>query len=334
MLSLETGISNCKNIVKSPSLTLIKANKKQFIDLNNKSFKRLPKRVSPFPSFRLSGSMTLEACMVLPIFLFFMMTLLLSIEAVRLRENVWEAMHQAGSEAAFYGYETVYGSGGAGHTGAEAMEQKIKNYMQEQLFPYLCLKDGAEGLRITDISRMEESGNVELLAEYSLKPFIFWLPIGGNTSTGRETSTGGNTSTGREASTGGNTARGEIILRDKFFGHAWVGYRGDESAETEEKEIYVYITETGSRYHFSENCTALKLTVRAVREETAGELRNQAGGKYYPCERCKHTKGGLVYLTESGSSYHGEADCPSLKRTVYIVPLSEAGDRTPCGKCG
>ena len=37
---------------------------------------------------------------------------------------------------------------------------------------------------------------------------------------------------------------------------------------------------------------------------------------------------------EWGNKYHGETDCPSLKRTVYLVPLSEAGGRSACSKCG
>ena len=64
------------------------------------------------------------------------------------------------------------------------------------------------------------------------------------------------------------------------------------------------------------------------------EKRNESGGRYYPCELCEPGETGLVYLTQWGGKYHGRSDCPSIKRTVFIVPISEAGGRPPCRSCG
>ena len=74
------------------------------------------------------GSMAFEGSLVLPIFLFFMMTVLLGLESVRFQSNVQEALHQAGNRAAFEGYLTKYAKG----EGTEAKGQ-IREYLDSQL---------------------------------------------------------------------------------------------------------------------------------------------------------------------------------------------------------
>ena len=60
------------------------------------------------------------------------------------------------------------------------------------------------------------------------------------------------------------------------------------------------------------------------------DLRNESGGKYYPCELCgKKVSGMGVYITNYGSKYHTSMSCGGLKRKIYAVPISEtAGERS------
>ncbi len=244
------------------------------------------------------GSMALEGSLVLPIFLFFMMTVLLSLEAVRFQSDVQAALHQAGNEKAFAGWQVKYG-GGAGSNA----ESQIKEYLGGQLYPYLCVAGGETGLELRDLSSPDGSGHVEIIARYRLKPFISWLPIG------------------------------EIVFEDHFVGHAWTGYTGGEGQKDDSQETYVYVTKTGAKYHLFHDCTYLRVQIQAVGYEEAVQLRNRSGAKYHACQRCKPVKGSVVYITSDGRSYHGEADCSSLKRTVNMIPLSEAGAYGPCSKC-
>ncbi|MGN0377111.1 MAG: hypothetical protein ACI4ED_05705 [Suilimivivens sp.] len=247
--------------------------------------------------------MALEGCLVFPVFLLFLATLLYSLEMVRFQSDVYEAMHQVGSEACFYAYESLYGKAEIALGNRE--DDEIKLYLDEQFLPYLCAEGGSEGVQVTVTQDSHGKGNIEINTSYSMKPFIRWLPIG------------------------------NIRIQDNFFGHGFVGYTGDGTwAEEEEKEVYVYITPTGSKYHFSEECTYLKIKIEASPAEAVTSLRNGSGEKYYPCEYCDPKGNGLVYFTEWGNRYHGKSDCPSLKRTVYIIPISEVGERTACSKCG
>lgn len=244
------------------------------------------------------GSMAFEGSLVLPIFLFFIMTVLLGLEAVRFQSDVQEALHQAGNRAAFEGYLIKYARG----EGTDAKGQ-IREYLDNQVYPYLCVTGGAEGVQIKELSQAEGNGEIELLAEYGFKPFVSCLPIG------------------------------EIKVRDRFLGHLWVGYRGGAGWSGGEKEVYVYVTRTGSRYHLSCQCTYLGVRPATADYSEISGMRNMSGGKYYACQRCKPAKGGIVYYTKDGQAYHGRSDCPALKRTVYMIPLSEAGGYGACSKC-
>lgn len=114
---------------------------------------------------------------------------------------------------------------------------------------------------------------------------------------------------------------------------AWTGYDVEQRAEGEGEEVYVYITENGSAYHTLRNCTHLTLSITLAAEKEIETLRNASGGRYSPCERCGGSGSGIVYITKEGNRYHNTIECSGLKRTVRCVPLSEAGGRTPCGRC-
>lgn len=242
----------------------------------------------PFSSF-LKGGMTFEGCLVLPLFLFCMGTLLYGIEIVRFQSDAWEAMHQAGSRSCLLSCEA------AGDT--------VMEYLDRQLLPYLCVKQGRRGVHV--IENKEKNGEIELTVSYQIRPFLFRFPIG------------------------------NISASDSFYGHDFKGYRGGGFAgENTETEKYVYVTETGSKYHFSENCTYLRVTVQAVRSGELSDKRNTSGEKYDSCERCKPAGRGMVYLTEWGNRYHESPNCSALKRNVFVIPLSCRGNRTACSKCG
>ena len=254
-----------------------------------------------FSSASLKGSMALEGSMVLPIFLFFIMTVLLSIETVRLQSNIQHALHQAGNFYASAAYQIKY-------EGAPRQDatKHIAAYMRGQPFSYLCVSGGEGGINIQDLSSADTNGIVHLKVDYGIKPFLFWLPIG------------------------------DIHFEDEYFGHGWTGYFGNENADRNvEEDVCVYITKTGTKYHKSYDCTYLRISIRAIESRQVAEIRNASGGKYYACERCGPKGEGTVYVTSDGIKFHGRSDCSSLKRTVYMVSLSKAAQGyAPCVKCG
>lgn len=101
-----------------------------------------------------------------------------------------------------------------------------------------------------------------------------------------------------------------------------------------EDEEWVYITPRGSVYHLTRGCPYLDLSIRAVGKASVGELRNASRGSYKSCESCGKTTGGTVYVTDYGDRYHGSLSCVGLKRTIYMVKISEVGGKKVCSKCG
>ncbi len=279
--------SMAMNMIKIPSLRL-KSNKRAMPE----------KRALLLFSGKCRGSMALEGSLALPLFLFYMMTVLLGLEAIRFQSDVQQALHQAGNRKAFMEYQVKY----LGAAGVDVQEQ-VKGYLGNQLYPYLPTAGGETGVLVRDLSSAE-SGQVELLAEYGFRPFIGWLPIG------------------------------NIKIQDGFLGHSWTGYCGGEGTAQSGPETYVYVTRTGSKYHLSCDCTYLRVRIQAVNYEELSDRRNQSGGKYRACLKCRPVRGGMVYITADGGSYHGDADCSALKRTIYMIPLSEAAGYGACGRCG
>jgi hypothetical protein len=113
--------------------------------------------------------------------------------------------------------------------------------------------------------------------------------------------------------------------------HKWTGDRDDG-----EQTDYVYVTETGTVYHRNRNCSYLDLSIQSVNMANIGSLRSKNGNKYYACSDCAagKTTSGSVYITNYGTCYHTKLSCSGLKRTVYLIPITEVGSKGPCSRCG
>jgi len=115
---------------------------------------------------------------------------------------------------------------------------------------------------------------------------------------------------------------------------AWTGYDNAGEAADGSEEQLVYITPDGEVYHTTKNCTYLKLSIRAVDRTSLDELRNKSGGIYYACDKCGGSEKDTVYITDYGERWHSTLNCSGLKRTINLVPISQAQGRRPCSKCG
>ncbi len=112
----------------------------------------------------------------------------------------------------------------------------------------------------------------------------------------------------------------------------WVGY---DKNENETDGNYVYITEHGEAYHINYFCTYLNPSVHKVAKDEVSEKRNKSGGRYEKCQRCGKTEpGGFLYITDYGNSYHNDVNCTEIKHTIKKVLLEEVKDTMrPCSKC-
>lgn len=114
--------------------------------------------------------------------------------------------------------------------------------------------------------------------------------------------------------------------------HRWTG--SQEKKMDSKGERWVFVTPTQSVYHESRVCSHLKLSVRSVKVSSL----KKGGNSYVPCGHCAKGKargdGGTVYVTAEGDCYHYRLDCSGLKRTIYMVKISQTKGKGPCSRCG
>ena len=256
------------------------------------------------------ASMTVEACFVLPFFLFAFLNVISIVEIYRLQGNMSAAMHDTAKQMAVYGYEYREVGGSAGM--AESMgltylyaAGRVQAKLGTDYLNKSPLAGGFSAVSWLRSSVMREDDCIDLVAEYRVAP---------------------------PAAVVGYHQR---VLYNRIRTRAWTGY--DNAAHGAggivEEEI-VYITPEGTVYHRSRGCSYLKLSIVAVDKTFLDTQRNQDGSKYYPCGECGDTCADTVYITDYGNRYHATLGCSGLKRTVMAVPISEAGSRGACSKCG
>lgn len=93
----------------------------------------------------------------------------------------------------------------------------------------------------------------------------------------------------------------------------------------------VYVAENGEVYHKNPSCShiCLKITGNAAIQEILHS------SKYAACEKCIHkgTSLSALFVTAYGDCYHSTLGCSGLKRTIRAVRLKDVGGLRPCSRC-
>lgn len=248
----------------------------------------------------LGGSLTLEMVVVMPLFICFIVFFLFLFRVLQVQECMEEALLYASRTLAVECYEES----------AEDQKSEAELLAKARLALTVGLKESdcpmgfVEGgnLGISLLSSELSGDHIVLRASYEMK-----LPI----------------------TVFGNCSYHLVQCAQS---RKWIGDTtlGSDSAD----EMWVYITPNGSVYHLKRTCTYLDLSIHAVDRASVSAMRNASGGKYKRCESCGGTSSGMVYVTNYGDRYHSSLSCSGLKRTVYMVKISEVGGRRVCSKCG
>ena len=248
-----------------------------------------------FTSFS-EGSMTVEAAFVIPLFLFAVLSLFYLFEVMAVQTNIRAGMQYAGKRYAEQAYFNPFVS-------TEELEQKIQVEVRAERLDQSCVKGGASGIDCSDSYVDLMNQILYLNTSYTLE---IPVPVFGVFDVQKEE---------------------QIRIK------GWCGYESAFPVSAEQK--IVYVTETGVVYHRDYHCPYLDLSIHMVLSSGLEDLRNESGGKYYPCEKCGNRETGMgVYVTDYGNRYHTSLSCSGLKRKIYAVPLSETAGKGACSKCG
>lgn len=273
-----------------------------------------------------SGSLTLEAAILLPLFLFFMITILSLMDMLYFYGNLEQRLHQIAKKMAVYApaaelaEEVLAGNTSDGEmnidSGEEISEiaatimgdQYVKNNLLNGLMLLELRSSGvvgkSEGLSFLYSRIMTEGDVIDLVVSYEIEPQnnFFFLPA--------------------------------YPVLNRCRVRAWTGYEVASDNANDSGERMVYITETGTVFHLTKTCTYLDLSIRPVANDELDLYRNQSGGIYAACELCGNGDAEIYFITDYGECYHTSLTCSGLKRTITEVPISQVGDKSACSRCG
>lgn len=258
--------------------------KKNNIDKVRKDTK---KRGAPKSALR-SASLTLEAALVFPLFLFLLIGLMFFFRVLQVAHMTYGALEFTGSRLSLEIKEE--------ETPFARMTGYFYGALAKEHFPFEYIKAGYGGIRWTTT---ELSGEyVDLWIHYDCRMPVH-LPGIRN-----------------------------IPITQRIKMKKWIGYE-NHFAEGE-AGTWVYVTPNGSVYHTSKDCTHLRLSIHRVGKQEAVHSR------YRPCSICGDSPGmyGYYYVTDEGEKYHTKLGCSGLKRTLYMIKLSDVDGLKACSRCG
>lgn len=280
---------------------------------------------------KVAASVTVEAALIMPIFMFVMVGFLFFFQIFKLQEDIQESITRVSKVASQYGYVYEYLQNSSeeaedtkeskDHSAAKRVIQgffdgtlfktKFLEYMGENQNDN-CIVGGLNGISFLESSFMKNDKDIEVVAIYTVRiPVIFFH-------------------------------QKPFTVVQRVHSRAFVGEslleeaNGNEDGLTEDEE-YVYVTRTGTKYHKDYHCTYLNVKLTKVSGKDLADKRNRGGAKYYPCESCmsgKCKESGTYYITKYGTRYHSSSKCNKIERDIRKIKQSEAGSRTPCSKCG
>lgn len=304
--SLRTHAKQCDLISKKISQTNRQMKSDNTHEKHNTFYRRISYAATDGSKLK-SASMTVEAAFALPLLIFCLVNMLFAIQVIETSGRMTAAMHETGNEICSYGYAKQKGLDEIpGVFSTLYAASSIAKHMGTAVERRGGIKGGIAGISYIKSSVMENGGIVDITTTYGLKyPVNMSLPT--------------------------------IILGNRYYGHAWVGYEGigGKHNSGEEMDPIVYITPSGTVYHMTINCRHLNPKLMTVLLESVNSMRSNDGSKYYACELCGNkTTFGNVFITEYGNRYHSDINCSGIKRNVKAVHLSEVGGRRQCMTCG
>lgn len=271
---------------------------------------------------KIKGSLTIEAAIALPIFMFFVMCIIYFLVIFSLQSQIQLAMEEAARSIGKKAYlinsadDIISGESPEVDADTESLltaginpltikTEMLKDGLKERL-DHSQIIDGANGLYTYNSSYDEETGFLDIVVNYNYKIPFFSKQIG------------------------------TIAMAQRSFSHVWIGKRLNAAKISEDgrNAQTVYVTPYGTVYHTEKDCRYLDLSIRQISQSEIISARNADGEKYEKCTCANHTPSdGYVYVTDYGTNWHTDLNCSGLKRTVNEIEISEIGGMHICPKC-
>lgn len=289
----------------------------------------------------LRASATIEAALVIPLFIYAVMAVMYFIQVMAVRAHVNEALYITLKKSAGYAYvyenfneyagKKAIDDGIADSNTIDSNNGGIRKGMVVETIRRMFLKElgndyakdnnivnGDAGFIFISSKVLQGNSVIDIKVSYYIKnPFDIF----------------------------GDT---KIKIADRKRINAWLGEDKDGYSDAQKDSAeYVYITAGGEVYHIDSQCTYLLRYIKSCKKSDIDLLRNSSGAKYYACQVCGNISGKYsdgkaaesggdstdIYYTEYGTRYHNNDKCTELRRDIQKVRKSDVGNRRLCEKC-
>lgn len=249
---------------------------------------------------KLQGSMTVEAALVLPLCLMFLLNLGYAVECIRLHNRLELALWDTCGKVSVFAADTNE-EAAADVISAAFIRLGITEFAGTEYLNHSPLTKGASGLRLLE-SEFLKGDRLDIKLTYEVSPLT------------------------------GLAGFARFRMANRYVVHLWNGY---EIPDNPIEAGLVYVAETGAVYHDERNCSFLCVSVKGTEPESLDYLKTRNDLPFEACQRCCFGEmPEIIYVTEDGSSYHYAANCSSLKRTVAAVPADKIpSELRPCSRC-
>ena len=248
--------------------------------------------------FGFTGSITIEAALVLPLAMFFLLTFFSFFGILRTQIAVQKVMEESLERVALLAV-----SGAASALPAEGAETAIDlGILEAGVRTGLADMEQVSGVTPLGTDLDPEAGTAKLVVNYGvrLRNAFFPLPT--------------------------------VRMTQVSYRRLWTGA---EAAGTDGRDgQIVFVTERGTVYHLSRNCRHLVQHTEMMTWDQLRAARSQDGAIYYPCAYCHPRQSdGRFFVVAYGNRYHSTLTCPELRITVRAVRLDEVGGLPCCSAC-
>lgn len=245
-----------------------------------------------------TGSATVEACLVVPLFLFFLLAVSGLSMLFMAEAHIHQSLAEAANDTATYCYlekklQKEDGQTVNGLVNTAVLSSRFQNYLGNDFYVERMVANGKKGIVVWAET---DTDNPKIFTAKAVCTARISVPLIGEL---------------------------RLSLSDQVKKKAFVGYSKEEKMDE-----YVYITPNQEVYHVRRNCTHLLLSVQ---QKSAAQKNH-----YSPCSFCGKSGNAadVIYVAKTGDVYHYRRDCSGLKRTVRRVKKEEVEGLPPCSRCG
>lgn len=256
--------------------------------------KTLLKKVKDSNTEWINASLTIETALVLPLFMFGMLSILsvLGITLTLLRFQ--NALNLTAENM------SIVGCNGNVKAISEIKEEVMDcfSWNKWKAAPVSEKEDGPDMSK----SSLTDSEYFEIVANYNVTPFIIGEYI-------------------------------KIPIEQRAFLHTWVGYNKPYAGWDDSEYVYITDNATVYHLDRECSHLRLKIRmttssqVKSLRNKAGGKYK-----QCKVCNST--TKDKILYVTEDGECFHNSLSCSGLKRSVHAVKKSSVKNLPPCSRCG